>query len=483
MIGWDDNYPKENFVTQPSSNGAWLARNNWGRFSGSDGGYEWISYEQLLGEGAVCVVKKRPENLKAYEYDALGWCNTYTYRAKSIWGANVFQAETTGEKLHSVSFYTPTSNTQVDIYIYDTGTHFVMETPRSGTLLASKTEVMPYPGYHTVELPDIELVKGHYFSAVIKYTNLNPEDDQIAGVPIEVAIKGYSGNAAVYDFESYISDSGDDDDWIDGTSLTNDFLGGVPYHANVCIKAFTIAPNNDYVEGEDTRGYKSIWGAVPEDVNPENIVINDPETTPSSRVTFAPAGTAANSTVEVYLADKTRTYEPVAKISEGMIDTQQAKGLSGPSEWTLLPVYATGFVPDFFFEEGRVNYATYGPFLMTTDANGRLTIDVDDLKSPYGDKKRIPYGYYTVYCFSENGFPNEDPYSETGVFLLDASDDDDDSDSGSSGDSGDSGDSGSDTNNNSGSNPNTNTNTGNYGGVGGGGCNAGILGAVTLIWP
>ena len=143
IIGWDDNYPKENFLTQPSSNGAWLARNNWGRFDGSDGGYEWISYEQLIGEGAVCIVKKRPENLSVYEHDPLGWCNTYTYRAKSIWGANVFQARTTGEKLHSVSFYTPTSNTQVDIYIYDTGTHFVIETPRSGTLLASKTEVMP----------------------------------------------------------------------------------------------------------------------------------------------------------------------------------------------------------------------------------------------------------------------------------------------------------------------------------------------------
>ena len=72
-------------------------------------------------------------------------------------------------------------------------------------------------------------------------------------------VKGYSGNTAVYDFESYISDSGESDDWIDGTSLTNDFLGGVPYHANACIKVFTIAPNDDYVEGSDTRGYKSIW--------------------------------------------------------------------------------------------------------------------------------------------------------------------------------------------------------------------------------
>ena len=238
----------------------------------------------------------------------------------------------------------------------------------------------------------------------------------------------------MYDFESYISDSGDDNDWIDGTSLTNDFAGGIPYHANACIKVFTIAPNNDYVE-EEARGYKSIWGVVPEDVNPENIVINDPDSTPSSRVTFAPVGVAANSAVEVYLAEKTKTYEPVARITEDMIDTQNAKGLTGPTEWTLLPVYATGFIPTFFFQEGGVNYATYGPFAMTTDANGRLTVDVNDLKSPYGDKQRIPYGYYTVYCFTENGFPDQDPVSETGVFLLDASDEDDDSDSGNSGDS------------------------------------------------
>ena len=333
IIGWNDNYPKENFLTQPSSNGAWLARNNWGRFDGSNGGYECISYEQLIGEGAVCVVKKRPENLSVYEYDSLGWCNTYTYRQKSIWGANVFQVRTTGEKLHSVSFYTPVANNQVDIYVYDIGTSQVIENPADGTLLASKTEVMPYPGYHTVELPATDLVKGHYFSVVIKYTNLNAGDDQIAGVPIEVAIKGYSGNVAVYDHESYISNSGDPDDWIDGTALTNDFAGGVPYHANVCIKAFTIAPNNDYVEEEP----KSIWDRVPTDVNPVHMVINDPATTPTSRVTFTLAGAEPNTEVYVYLSEKTRTYEPVARIAGDMIDTQQAKGLAGPSEWVLLP--------------------------------------------------------------------------------------------------------------------------------------------------
>ena len=334
-------------------------------------------------------------------------------------------------------------------------------------------------------------MKDHYFSAVIKYTNLNPGDDQIAGVPIEVAIKGYSGNAAVYDFESYIFDSGDPDDWIDGTSLTNDFLGGVPYHANVCIKVFTIAANNDEIESEDVRCYKSIWGTVPEDVNPKSIVINDPESTPSSRVTFAPVGAAANSTVEVYLSEKTRTYEPVAKIADDMIDTQQAKGLSGPSEWTLLPVYAMGYIPNFFFQEEGVNYATYGPFAMTTDANGRLIVDVDNLKSPYGEKREVPQGYYTVYCYSEMGFPDEDPVSETGVFYLSAtagspSDTDNNStDNNTNNNSTDNSTNNNSTDNNSSTdnstNNNSNANTGNSGGGGGGGCNAGILGAVTLI--
>ena len=43
VVGWDDNYPKENFKSgaQPQNNGAWLIKNSWGsRFS-----YIWVSYE------------------------------------------------------------------------------------------------------------------------------------------------------------------------------------------------------------------------------------------------------------------------------------------------------------------------------------------------------------------------------------------------------------------------------------------------------
>lgn len=454
IIGWDDNYPKENFLTQPSSNGAWLARNNWGNFSGSDGGYEWISYEQLLCEGGVLALKERPANLRVYEYDALGWCNSYTYREKSIWGANVFTAKTTGEKLHSVSFYTPIANMQADIFIYDVGTTIAHKNPRAGTLLASKSEVIPCPGYHTVELPDAELVKGNYFSAVIKYTNLNEGENviSISGVPIEVAIKGYSNNAAIYDYESFISDTGKDDEWMDGTELTNDFLGGAPYHVNACIKVFTIAPNDD----EIAEPAKTIIGITPQQVEAVTSSIKTPSNTHSSKVTFAPTGVTANSAVRVYLAEKTRTYEPVANIEESMTDTQHATGLSGPTEWVLLPVYTGGYEPDAFFQEEGINYATYGPFAANVDANGSITVDVNALTYPNGKTGKVPAGYYTVYCE-----PQGEITSETGVFLLSAT-------------------SNSSSNTNTNTNTNTDTNTRTSGG-GGGGCNAGIFGAFALI--
>ena len=44
IIGWDDDYAKENFGGHASSDGAWLAQNSFGDEWGSNG-YFWISYE------------------------------------------------------------------------------------------------------------------------------------------------------------------------------------------------------------------------------------------------------------------------------------------------------------------------------------------------------------------------------------------------------------------------------------------------------
>lgn len=68
IIGWNDEYPKENFNSdpnkQPTSNGAYLALNSWGpnRFP-----YVWISYEDAYIESGLSgfkTVDKTPKNIE-----------------------------------------------------------------------------------------------------------------------------------------------------------------------------------------------------------------------------------------------------------------------------------------------------------------------------------------------------------------------------------------------------------------------------------
>lgn len=45
IVGWDDNFPAENFKTRPEGDGAWLVRNSWSDQTGNDyKSYFWISY-------------------------------------------------------------------------------------------------------------------------------------------------------------------------------------------------------------------------------------------------------------------------------------------------------------------------------------------------------------------------------------------------------------------------------------------------------
>ncbi len=458
IIGWDDNFPKEHFLIQPERNGAWLARNSWGSFTGSDGGYEWISYEQLMGDGTVCIIKERPENMRVYSHDPLGWCNSYTYNEKVIYGANVFKVRSAGERLSAVSTYVTKDDTRLDISIYDLGENFSGGNPTSGTLITQQTEMIEDPGYHSVAVADEKLEQGHYFSVVIKYTSLYDgilfSEDINASVPIEVAIKGYSNNAAVYDHESYFSDK-DGVEWTDGTDMVDDFHGGIPYHVNACIKVFTAG---DGEEVSDTTA-KTIQGLTVEEFKDAYYSeIHTTATSPAGTITLSPESTTANSKVLVYLADKSRTYEPIKYNNTAYEDVDEiySKGLNGPSEWALVPVYKAGYKPDAFWNEEGINYPVYGPFVVTSDGSGKVRVDVDALKYEDGRTGKVPASYYTAYIDTDGG-----ETSEIGVFQLTAT---------------------------TGSVPetpadDTNTDTAKTNIVGGssGGCNAGMFCAVALL--
>ena len=298
---------------------------------------------------------------------------------------------------------------------------------------------------------------------MVRYVDLNDNDDDYAAVPIEVAVKGYSGNAVVFDHESYFSDLGEE--WRDGTAMVDDFRGGVPNHANACIKALTIAPNDDVIE--EFMEYKTIMGLVPTEFNTPYGSLNTDNIPQVSKVTLTAQGVSGNERVRVFFLEKSRTYEPVT-VTNGDANSKYAKGLSGSSVWSLVPVYEAGYPPDSFSVENGVNYATYGPFFMTADADGKLEVDVDALRYEDGKAGKIPQGYYSVFIV-----PDDLDASEFGIYQFNAT-------------------SGSNSGNTTPSTPDTpsitpdnsdtpsESNTSNSGG-GGGGSNTGILCASALV--
>ena len=75
IVGWDDNYSKDNFNAniRPSKNGAWLIKNSWGDYN-SEGGYFWISYEDKtlmsdIDNFSIKGGKKPNDDEKMYQHD------------------------------------------------------------------------------------------------------------------------------------------------------------------------------------------------------------------------------------------------------------------------------------------------------------------------------------------------------------------------------------------------------------------------------
>lgn len=179
IVGWDDNYPKENFRSdrsKPEHNGAWLAKNSWGEDWG-DNGYFWISYEDKSFCEAGCYYSVSADTYSTnYQYDEAGWCVSISADAnqKNLSGymANTFTAEN-DDPITAVAFYTTEDDADYEISVY-TGTDPSSRSysPVNGTLASYTTGSQRYTGYHTVNLETpVSVKQGDSFSVVVKLTN------------------------------------------------------------------------------------------------------------------------------------------------------------------------------------------------------------------------------------------------------------------------------------------------------------------------
>ena len=229
IVGWDDNYSRNNFKTKPSMDGAWLIKNSWGEkwtVTGGarvgDDGYFWISYANYFDEGSAFIVEEADPDMKAYYYDALGWCGYYGYSSSNIYAANAFKAERDNEKLTEVGFYTADNNTKYEVTIYTgLGTSMPASSPTGGTKALTQSGTMPYAGWHAITLDKaVPLTKGNYFSVVVKFTGKR-------SAPVEMKAAGFSDNATI-ETGSFFSPN--------GTRWETSAAAG----ANATVKAFTV---------------------------------------------------------------------------------------------------------------------------------------------------------------------------------------------------------------------------------------------------
>ena len=169
IIGWDDNYPKENFNADVAGDGAFLCRNSWGADFGNQGNFYISYYDTVLGTSNEIYTKIEPidnyDNI--YQSDLCGWVGQIGYSRDTAYFANVYTAKK-AEKLEAVSFYATDKDTEYSIYVCtdfkDTSSLVVTEDPVA-------TGKFAYAGYYTVDLnKTVDLEKGKKYAVIVKIT-------------------------------------------------------------------------------------------------------------------------------------------------------------------------------------------------------------------------------------------------------------------------------------------------------------------------
>ncbi|MEG0918517.1 MAG: C1 family peptidase [Anaerovoracaceae bacterium] len=238
LIGWDDDYSKNNFLTKPKNNGAWLVKNSWGPSDEATfGGCFWISYEdKSMVDGAFYNMSDKSLGEKVQFYDNTGWSATISEDAKGpsgIKGGNKYKAKE-NTNLTAVGLYTVDSNINCKISVYTKlGSKWV-------TKLNNHFKFEPYAGYHTVTLPkSIPLKKGqeYFISYEADNTNHNKED----GLPFEKKTKEWVNtySATIKSGESYLYDR-ENKKWIDVYKTKT--LKNI---CNLCLNAITDTKKSD----------------------------------------------------------------------------------------------------------------------------------------------------------------------------------------------------------------------------------------------
>jgi C1A family cysteine protease len=228
IIGWDDNYSKENFSMDLEGDGAFICQNSWGDSFGEDGVFYVSYYDTNIGtHNVVYTGIEGADNYDTiYQSDLCGWVNKMGYDKDDMYGANVFTAKE-DEEIAASSFYATGANTTYELYMV---TDFTDEDSFADRFLVAEG-TLEQAGYYTIPFDSpVAVEKGSKF-AVVLYI-------KTPGATHPMAIENDPGEDAyasvdLTDGEGYISYNG---------NVFKNVLS--QKDCNLCIKAFANRKGN-----------------------------------------------------------------------------------------------------------------------------------------------------------------------------------------------------------------------------------------------
>ena len=222
IVGWDDDYPGENFNTEVDGDGAFICQNSWGSDFGDDGVF-YISYSDAnIGSQSVSYVSvESADNYdNIYQSDLCGWIGQMGYGKEKAWGANVFTAGG-DEEVSAAGFYSLGKNSLYELYFVPKYKNIASLANRE--LVA--TGELKEAGYYTIDFDTVKQVEADESFAIIVVISTPGVARPVA---IEYVSDEMSKNVDITDGKGYVSSNGLDWESIEDVAS-----------ANLCIKAYS----------------------------------------------------------------------------------------------------------------------------------------------------------------------------------------------------------------------------------------------------
>lgn len=223
IIGWDDNYPKENFNVDLEGDGAFICQNSWGNEFGDDGFFYVSYYDTNIGtHNEVYTGVENTDNYdNIYQSDLCGWVGKMGYDKEDMYGANVFTA-TSDQNIKAASFYATASDTSYELYIVN---NFKDEYSFADRKKVAEG-TLENAGYYTIKFDEeVPVTEGERYAVVLHINT--PESTHPMAIEYDSG-ESYLKDVDLDDGEGYIS--------YDGAAFIN---VKEKQDCNLCIKAFS----------------------------------------------------------------------------------------------------------------------------------------------------------------------------------------------------------------------------------------------------